>query len=139
MAIAPPAASDAGAAAACERLSLWDGTAATLRGHADGHGAAMAAEVDGRLVGRVIYTRVYGPRAVLSLDVDEEFMQLGLTELLLAAIGELAAKDGIATFLMRLPAKEIWLLARLRADFGARWRRDGSYVDVELPVPGAAA
>jgi GNAT superfamily N-acetyltransferase len=135
MAIALPAASDAGAAAASEPLWLSDGTAASLQGDADARGAAMAAEIGGRIAGRVIYTRVYGPRAVLSLDVDQAFMHRGLPELLLRTVCRYAARDGITTFLMRLPANEIWLLARLREDFGARWRREGASVDVELPVP----
>lgn len=135
MAIALPPASDAGAAAAGERLWLWDGTAASVRAHVDHDGATVVAEIDGRPAGRVSYTRVYGPRAVLSLEVDEAFGHRGLPELLLRLLGAHAARTGITTFLMRLPASDIWLLARLREDFGARWRRDGGHVDVELPVP----
>lgn len=134
MAIALPPASDTGAAAG-ERLWLWDGTAASVHGRAGHEGATVVAEVDGRPASRVSYTRVYGPRAVLSIEVDAAFGHRGLPELLLGPLGAYAAQAGITTFLMRLPASDVWLLARLREDFAARWRRDGGHVDVELPVP----
>ncbi|MGH2941632.1 MAG: hypothetical protein ACRDLN_02490 [Solirubrobacteraceae bacterium] len=92
----------------------------------------VANDLDGRTVARAAYTRVYGPRAVITLDVDDPFWHRGLPETLLADLCLRAARAGISTFLARARASDVRLLAMLRREFSARESRDGQYVDIEL-------
>jgi len=137
---ATPGAPDADAAA---RLRLRDGTAVTLRTSdlardasiAGDERATITAQAEGHIAGKVSYERVYGPRAVLWIDVEDAFWHRGLPELLLTALCARAARLGIATFLMRVCASDVRLLALLRERFDARARRDGGHVDIEFAVP----
>jgi hypothetical protein len=97
-------------------------------------GAVAAEDRSGRRVAYGAYTPVYGPRAVLELDVDAAYWHGGLPELVLASLCADAAGRGIATFLARVAASDVRLLALLRAEFAARETRDGAFVDVELPT-----
>ena len=97
---------------------------------------AVVAQVGGHVAGEASYQRIYGPRAVLSLDVDDALWHHGTPQLLIAALAERASLLGIATFLMRVRASNLRLLAMLREDFGARGRRDGGYVELEFPATG---
>jgi GNAT superfamily N-acetyltransferase len=124
-----------------EHLRLRDGTAVSLRAFGrdrdaaalDDERAEIAAEdADGRTVGRVVYARVYGPRAEVALKVDDGFWHRGLPEALLERICARAACLGISTFLVRVRASDVRLLALLRHEFGARESRDGRHVDVEF-------
>jgi acetyltransferase (GNAT) family protein len=135
MAAAPAAGDD-------ERPRLHDTRAFELRmidleRHAafpDDERAAIVAEVDGRVCGHASYVRVYGPRAVLLIDVDDAFWRHGLPGALLVALGVRATRLGIATFLVRVCAANIRLLALLREEFSAHGRRDGAYVELEFPA-----
>ncbi len=121
---------------------MRDGTAVALRTiDVDRHGAfcgeehaAIVAEAGGGTVGRAAYATVYGPRAQLTLDVDEAFWHRGLRELLLARLCARAACAGISTFVFRVRASDVRLLALLREQFAARGSRDGAHVDLELPT-----
>jgi GNAT superfamily N-acetyltransferase len=129
----------AAAPAAGDDERLHDMTAFELRmidfeRHAalsDGERVAVVAEVDGRICGNASYVRVYGPRAVLLMDVDDAFWQHGLPGALLIALCARATRLGIATFLVRVCAADIRLLALLREEFGAHGRRDGAYVELQ--------
>jgi hypothetical protein len=94
--------------------------------------AIAAFDADGRSLGRVEYRRVYGPRAALTLDVEDAHWHRGLPATLLADACAQAAAEGISTFLMRARAGDVRLLALLREEFAAREVRDGAFVDVEL-------
>jgi len=135
---AAPAAPDPAAPA---RLRLRDGTAVTLHASdpaiAGDARATITGQADGHAAGVVSYARVYGPRAVLWIEVEDAFWHRGLPERLLTALGSRAEQVGIATFLMRVPAGDIRLLALLCERFSARTRRDGGYVDLEFAVPAA--
>jgi CBS domain-containing protein/GNAT superfamily N-acetyltransferase len=96
--------------------------------------AAIVAEADGRVAGRAAYSRVYGPRASLTLDVDEAFWHRGVSELLLARLCARAACIGISTFVIRARASDVRLVALLRMQFAAHGTRDGTHVDLELPT-----
>jgi len=140
---APSARSGAPVADAAARLRLRDGTAVTLRTSdlacdaaiAGDERATITAQAEGHIAGKVSYERVYGPRAVLWIDVEDAFWHRGLPELLLTALCARAQRLGIATFLMRVCASDVRLLALLRERFDARARRDGAQVDVEFAVP----
>ena len=101
-------------------------------------GAVAAADLCGRRVAHGAYTPVYGPRAALELDVDAAYWHGGLPELVLASLCADAAGCGISTFLMRVAASDVRLLALLRAEFAARETRDGACVDIELPTAAKA-
>ena len=124
-----------------EHLRLRDGTAVRLRTIGrDRDAAALGAEraeitaedADGRTVGRVAYVRVYGPRAEVALMVDDRFWHRGLPQALLARMCARAARLGISTFLARVRASDVRLLALLRHEFSARDSPDGPHVDVEF-------
>lgn len=130
-ALVPPEAAERARVA----LRLSDGRPAWLRACAnrpDEHAEIVAADADGRVVGRAEYRRVYGPRAVLTLTVDDELRCPGLAGAMIAAIASIAAAAEISTLLMRVPLSDDRLLALLADEFGARCRRDVSCVDVEL-------
>jgi CBS domain-containing protein len=124
------------------QVVLHDETPVALRAiDVDRHGAfcgeehaAIVAEADGGTVGRAAYSRVYGPRALLTLDVDEAFWHRGLRELLLARLCARAACAGISTLVIRARASDVRLLALLREQFAAHGTRDGAHVDLELPT-----
>lgn len=97
---------------------------------------AVVAQVGGHVAGQASYQRIYGPRAMLSLDVDDAFWRHGTPQLLIAALAERASLLGIGTFRMRVRASDLRLLAMLREDFGARGARDGGYVELEFPATG---
>jgi hypothetical protein len=130
---------------AAARLRLRDGTAVTLRTSdlardptiAGDERATITAQAEGHIAGKVSYTRVYGPRAVLCIEVEDAFWHRGLPELLLTALCARAARLGIATFLMRVGAADVRLLALLRERFDACARRDRGHVDLEFAVPAA--
>ncbi|MDX6681412.1 MAG: hypothetical protein QOG94_1451 [Solirubrobacteraceae bacterium] len=117
---------------------LIDGCAVWLRAVDDaaatpGERATLVArDADGRALGSVAYARVYGPRAELSLEVDAALWHRGLPELLVAGACASAARFGISTFLARVPAADVRLLALLRERFAARESRDGATVAVEF-------
>jgi GNAT superfamily N-acetyltransferase len=124
-----------------EQLLLRDGTAVLLRtadsdreaAIAGADGAEMQAiDADGRTVGRLVYARVYGPRAQVALGVDDTLWHRGLPQALLERGCRRAAPLGISTFLMRVRAADVRLLALLRQEFAARESRHGAYVDVEF-------
>ncbi len=129
-----------------EQVVLRDGAQVALRAiDVDRHGvfcgeehAAIVAEADGATVGRAAYSRVYGPRALLTLDVDEAFWHRGVRELLLARLCARAACAGISTFVIRVRASDVRLIALLREQFAARGTRDGAHVDLELPTATSA-
>jgi len=98
----------------------------------------VARDADGRTVGRAAYRRVYGPRAELSIDVDDAFWHRDLPAVLVASLREHAAAAGISTLLMMVPASDVRLVALLCQDFAARARRDGAQVDIELPCADAS-
>jgi GNAT superfamily N-acetyltransferase len=98
-----------------------------------------ARDADGRALGRVAYRRVYGPRAVLALEVDDALWHRGLPAALLAAACDRAAAHGSSTFLVRVRAGDLRLLALLRERFAAGEVRDGGFVDVELATVARTA
>ncbi len=117
------------------RLRLGDGRPVWLRAcvdKPDEDAEIVAADADGRVVGRAGYRRVYGPRAVLTLTVDDELLSAGLAETMIATISSIAAAADISKLLMRVPLSDDRLLGLLVDGFGARCRRDVSYVDLEL-------
>ena len=131
-----------------EHLRLRDGTAVRLRTTGrDRDAAALGAErveitaedADGRMVGRVAYARVYGPRAEVALKVDDGFWHRGLPQALLERMCARAACLGISTFLARVRASDVRLLALLRHEFSARESRNGPHVDVEFPTASGPA
>jgi hypothetical protein len=130
------------------RVRLHEGTVVSLAldepGAAPGDRAELAArDAGGRLVGRVAYRRVYGPRAELAIDVDDAYWHRGLPALLIGSLRERAHASGISTFLGTAGASDVRLLALLSAEFGARCTRDGRHVRFELacgpPAPARAA
>jgi hypothetical protein len=140
---ATPLTHNAGAAVAAvpARLRLRDGTPVTLQTSDAAIGgddrATIAAQAEDHIAGEVSYARVYGPRAMLWIEVEDAFWHRGLPELLLTELCSRAAQLGIATFLVRVPAGDIRLLALLCERFAARSRRDGGHVDVEFAVRAA--
>jgi len=123
------------------RLTLPAGSPLRLCAAASAADAgAITALLDGVVVGRVSYERVYGPRAQLSLDVDDAHWHCGLADTLLVAVSLLAARRGIARFLMRVGAADLQLLTLLREDFAAIERREDGEVAVEFTTsPPAGA
>jgi GNAT superfamily N-acetyltransferase len=124
-----------------ERVLLLDGTTARLSaidldlgpGTAfDDHVALIADDACGRMIGRATFQRVYGPRAVLDLEVEPALWHFGLPALLLEHLCARAARAGIVVFIARVPAAQVELLALLRAEFAARGTCEGAYVDVEF-------
>jgi hypothetical protein len=68
--------------------------------------AILAEDTTGARVGRAEYARVYGPRAVLAVDVEDRFWPLGLPEALVASLCGLAARHGISTLLARVGERD---------------------------------
>lgn len=131
---------DARARPTGETLALADGTVVWLSiGQDDashevlGDATAITATAeDGREVARVSYARVYGPRALITITIDDAFWHRGLPEVLLASLCMQAACVGISTFLARAHAADVRLLAMLREQFAARIVRDGAFAEVEF-------
>lgn len=124
-------------------VRLHDGTPVDLAlsepGPAIGERTELVARAaSGDVVGRAAYHRVYGPRAELSVAVDDGFWHRGLPSLLIGSLRERAATGGISTFLMTARASDLRLLALLYGDFGARCTRDGAVVVIELACDMAA-
>jgi GNAT superfamily N-acetyltransferase len=132
-----PSAPSAAVGRADARLLLGDGTAVWLR-HAEiaarpgQHEEIAALDPHARRVGVTTYERVYGPRALVTLAVDDEYWHRGLPEALLTRLCASAATFGISTFIVRVQASDVRLLGLLRQAFAARWRREGSFVDAEF-------
>lgn len=136
-ALAPPDAAERGRAS----LRLHDGTPVSLRtpwaDMPEERAEIVAEDADGRIIGRAEYRRVYGPRAVLTLTVDDKLSRGGLAEPMIATISSIAAAAAISKLLLRVPLSDERLLGWLVDDLGARCRRDASYVEVELDAVGA--
>jgi hypothetical protein len=119
-----------------EELRLRDGARVLLRALVHDLGAERAAitaaDANGRIVGTAAFVRVYGPRAELTLEVDDAWWQPGLPEVLLADLCDLAALSGIATFLARVPPAEIRYRTLLIERFAARDERAGDRVDLAI-------
>ena len=124
-----------------QRVALLDGTMARLSaidldmgpGNAfDDRVAVIADDARGRMIGHASFERVYGPRAVVELEVDPVLWHFGLPAILLEHLCARAARAGITVFIARVPAAQVELLALLRADFGARQACEGAYVDAEF-------
>jgi hypothetical protein len=115
---------------------LADGSAVTLRlWRRDPRGdrvTVVAEDAGGRIVGRTGFTRVYGPRAELSLALGEDFWCSGLAEVLVATLCHVAAQQGISVLLLRLPASDERVGTILVEQFGAREVRAGDAADLEL-------
>ena len=121
---------------ASEALRLADGTAVRL--HAtepetddampeDERAGIIACDLEGRTVGTVGYERIYGPRAEVRIAVDADYWHRGLPEVLLASLRLRAARVGIATLLLRIPAGDLALLALLRTEFCSRGHRRAAH------------
>lgn len=80
----------------------------------------VAEESSGRTVGRAGYSRVYGPRAELTFDVDARPWHQGLAETLLLTLSDLAAARGISTLLASLQGLDDRARTLLVDRFGAR-------------------
>jgi hypothetical protein len=125
-----------------ERLRLRDGTTVTLHAvmlarHAalpDDQRAAVRADAGGCFAGEASYERVYGPRATLRIEVDEAYWHRGLPAVLLTTLGARAGRLGISTFVIRVRARDVRLLALLRQEFGAHGTRDGAWVQLDFPT-----
>ena len=122
-------------------MLLRDGTTARLSaidldmgpGNAfDDRVAVIADDARRRVIGRASFQRVYGPRAVVELEVDPALWHLGLPAILLERLCARAACAGIALFVARVPAAHVELLALLRAEFGASETCEDAHVDVEF-------
>lgn len=118
-------------------MTLPDGTMVSLRSGAilsDGTAGAefLAADAYGEDVGRGAYVRLYGPRAEMTLDVDEGFWHRGVPGALLDALVAHAAREGISTLLARVHASDVRMVALLRERVHARTTRDGAHVHVEF-------
>jgi hypothetical protein len=94
----------------------------------------VAEDAARRVVGSAAYRRVYGPRAVLSLEASDGYWRRGLPAVLLDQIRALAALGGISTLLLRAPVTDERMLALLRGMPGARSRAEDRHVDFELAV-----
>jgi CBS domain-containing protein len=125
-------------------VGLPDGTVVRLR-HADlratrDEGEEITArDANDHVVGRVAYRRIYGPRATVTIDVDDGYWHRGLPAVLLARLGETAALFGITTFIVRAPAADSRLLALLRETVGAHRSGDGPFVDMEFATAAASS
>lgn len=124
-----------------ERAQLLDGTTVRLAAidldlspcnALDERVVLIADDGRGRVIGRASFSRVYGPRAVLELEVDAALSHLGLPAMLVERLCARAGRAGVTTFVARVPAARVELLALLRGTFGARDVRDGAFVDVEF-------
>lgn len=128
--------------AADVRLRAGDHDDAAAAAHDGDRAQVVALDAAGRAIGRVAYARVYGPRAVLTIDVDDAYWHRGLPEALLAELCSHACNLGISSFLAHVARADLRLLALLRANFAARERTpDGRYVEVEFataPAPAAS-
>lgn len=115
---------------------LPDGSAVTLRVmELDPQGdrvTIVAEDVYGRTVGRAGYSRVYGPRAELTLDVDRRLSHQGLAETLLLTLSDLAAARGVSTLLASLRGLEARTRSLLVERFGARAVPAADPVDLEI-------
>lgn len=126
------------------RLRLRDGAPLMLRVLAlapRGERVVIVAEdATGEAIGRAEYVRVYGPRAVLTLKVDEPFWCLRLPEALLSNLCRVAADHGISTLLARVREPDARLLALLLEQFDAREAPAGDSLDLEIATewPSAA-
>lgn len=124
-------------------VRLGDGTTVwlhALEGAPPAEGAVIVAEdAAGMTMGRAGYVRVYGPRAELTLDVAVPLWNGGLPEALVAALCMLAARQGISTFLARIPRAdpEGGLRTLLVARFAARDERAGDRVDLAIATDAA--
>ena len=99
----------------------------------------LAADAAGRVVGRAAYARVYGPRAELTLVVEDAYWDRGLADALLTALRAHAAEHGIATLLVRVRPSDVRLVALLRRAGAVGETARGGRVDVELPTGPCAA
>lgn len=140
MSTAPPLTSSTAAVAAgpAAQLVLADGSSVRLavRGldTAGEWACILAADAAGLVVGRAAYARVYGPRAELTLVVDDAYGDRGLADALLTALRARAAEHGIATLLVRVRPSDVRLLALLRRAGAVGETASGGRIDVELPT-----
>ena len=101
---APARAGARAAAATARRRGCRRSTSTSGPGNAfDDHVALIADDACGRMIGRAAFQRVYGPRAVLELDVDPALWHLGLPAILLERLCARAARAGIVVFIARVP------------------------------------
>ena len=123
---------------------LHDGTpvwlaAAEPDGPAGDRAQLAVTDAGGCVVGRATLRRVYGPRAVLWIEVDEAFWHRGLPGLLVATLRRYASASGISTLLATADVRDVRLIAFLCHELGARAIRDGSRVKLELACGELAA
>lgn len=103
------------------------------RDQTDAEGAGITAlDTRGRAIGRAAYSRAYGPRALVTFRVDDEYWERGLPAALLHDLCVRASGAEISTFLMRVRAADLRLLELLREEFTARGSCSAGYVDVEF-------
>jgi GNAT superfamily N-acetyltransferase len=137
-----PDAQTVAATMAAAPLMLADGSSVRLavRGmDAAGEWARiLASDATGRVVGHAAFARVYGPRAELTLVVDDAYWDRGLADALLTTLRARAAEHGIATLLVRVRAFDVRLLALLRRAGAVGETASGGGVDVELPTGSCA-
>lgn len=126
------------ALAPVREVRLSDGSAATVRLRMiDPHGdraTVVADDAAGRIAGRAGYRRVYGARAELTLALGDDVWSSGLSEVLVATLGQAAAQQGISRFLVRLPVDDERVRTLLVGRFGAREVRSADSADLELPT-----
>jgi hypothetical protein len=124
---------------AAEPVDLRNGSAVWLHAIApdsvrDERGELAAMDADGRTVGWIAYRRVYGPRAELTLEVDDALWHAGLPEALLGSAGRRADAGGIATFLVSVARSDGRLLLLLSDGVVRASPTRTGWLDVELRV-----
>jgi hypothetical protein len=129
---------------AAEHVGLRDGTAVWLHSLEpesvrDERAEIAARDGDGRTVGRAGYRRVYGPRAVLTLEADDPLWAAGLPAVLLASAGRCADAGGITTFLIGVSSFDGRLLLLLSGGVLRPSPSRTAYLDIELPVSRSLA
>lgn len=140
MSTASPPTPDTAAIAAGRATTLVLGDGSSVRLAVRGLDAAgewariLAGDATGRVVGRAAYARVYGPRAELTLVVDDAHWDRGLAHALLTTLRAHAAEHGIATLLVRVRPSDVRLLALLRRAGAVGETASGGRIDVELPT-----
>lgn len=126
----------AGAAPATGRRREADGLGVTLQLReleARGDRAAVLAEdAGGHVLGHACYRRVYGPRAQLTIGVDDRLWPSRLPGVLVASICAVAAGHGISTLLLSAADSDERLRALVATQSGAREVRSGDTVDLEI-------
>jgi GNAT superfamily N-acetyltransferase len=116
------------AASDVERAARWAATADGVQ-----HIGFVALDTEERILAHAVCVRLYGSRAEVAVEVDEDHRNLGLATLLLRRVAREAEHQGVRRLIAEVLPENHDMLSVFHDEFHTSGRSQDGEVDLEFP------